>query len=162
MNVIPSQYTHDGTIMMAAAVVERSVDLVQDGWIQGSWVKMLEKKVPVAFCILGAFDQAIEEMMPASSFSEHARREVKEVSIAFVLDEVEEQTRQKADSIPGWNDNGNRTQEEVVKVLQGAAARLWEISLDTSEKLADITKYTSAAAQRGAGIRTDVEPEYLN
>lgn len=147
-------YIHDATVMLAAAVVERSTDLIRDGWIKGRLAKMVEKNVPVAFCILGALDQALEEIMPGSKFVAEARRQIQEVAAAFILDEVEEQTRQKTSSIPGWNDSGERTQEEVVNVMEAAAGRLWEISLDASERLQDIGKFVSLAAQRSAGLKT--------
>jgi len=149
-------YVQDATVMLAAAVVERSVDLIRDGWIKHAWVKMIEGKTPVAFCILGAFDQAIEEMMPKASFAPEAREQVKEMAIAFVLDEAEEQTRVKTSSIPGWNDSGERTHEEVISVMEAAASRLWDISLEGNEKFADLSKFVSAAAQRGAGMRPEL------
>lgn len=147
-------YVQDATIMLAAALVERSADLIRDGWVKGRLYTMVEGKTPVAFCILGALEEAMNEILPSANFAPEARREVHDMAAAFILDEVEEQTREKACSIPGWNDSGERTQDEVVKVMEGAAARLWEISLDGNEKLSDISKYVSAAAQRGAGLRS--------
>jgi hypothetical protein len=156
-------YCHDATVMLAAAVVERSADLIRDGWVKGRFYKMIEKNVPVAFCILGALEEALNEVMPTANFAPEARREVHDMCAAFILDEVEEQTRVKTTSIPGWNDSGERSQEEVVSVMQGAAARLWDISLDSNESLADLSKFVSAAAQRGAGLRAQAEAsEYSN
>jgi hypothetical protein len=154
-NFMDSQaYVQDATVMLAAGLVERSADLIRDGWIRGTFYKMVEGKTPVAFCILGALEEAMNELMPATQFVEEARRQVHDVACAFILDEVEEQTREKTGSIPGWNDSGTRTQEEVVSVMEAAASRLWDISLDSSEKLGDITRLVSSAAQRGAGLRT--------
>lgn len=150
----PQAYVQDATIMLAAAVVERSADLMRDGWIQGRLVKMIEGKTPVAYCILGALDEALNEIMPGPNFASDARREVHDMATAFILDEAEEQTREKTSSIPGWNDSGERTQEEVVAVMEAAASRLWDISLDGNEKFADISRFVSAAAQRGAGLRS--------
>lgn len=149
-------YCHDATVMLAAAVVERSADLIQDGWVRGTFYKMVENKVPVAFCILGALDEAMREILPSANYAAEARKQVHDMCAAFILDEVEEQTREKTSSIPGWNDSGTRTQEEVVAVMQGAAARLWDISLDTNESLADLSRFVSAAAQRSAGLRPEL------
>lgn len=146
-------YCQDATIMLAAAVVERSADFIRDGWIKGRLYKMIEQNVPVAFCILGALGEALNEIMPAARYAAEARSQVQEVAAAFILDEVEEQTRTKTTSIPSWNDSGERTQEEVVSVMEGAAGRLWEISLDEGETLTSIPKYVSAAAQRSAGVK---------
>lgn len=147
-------YVQDATVMLAAALVERSADLIRDGWVQGRLYTMVDGKTPVAFCILGALEEAMNELMPSANFAPEARREVHDMAAAFILDEVEEQTRVKTSSIPGWNDNGQRTQDEVVSVMESAASRLWDISLDSNEKFADLSRFVSAAAQRGAGLRS--------
>lgn len=157
------QYIHDATVMLAASVLERSGELIADGWVKGRFYKMVEKDVPVAFCILGAFEQALDELMPKASYSADARREIIDIATVFVLDEVENQTNKKVSSIPGWNDAGERTQEEVLSVIGRAAARLWEISFETSEATAqELAAKVSAAAQVGAGLREKFQTTDLN
>lgn len=118
------------TLALAAAICDRAAELIDDGWVKGALKTHVEgTRVPHKFCILGAIDQAMEEIYGLHGSHNAAR----EVAQAFILDEALAQFRHNHGSIPGFNDAGNRRQGDVVSVVSKAGARLWDLSLELHE-----------------------------
>lgn len=127
------------TIQLAAAVVGRVHDLIQDGWVKGRFYD--DSKNPTQFCILGALELASLELMSgALGKNDQARNEVIDLASGFIL-EAAEMGFQQSSNIPGWNDAGARTLEEVLGALRGAADRLWNLATQKEDEEVDMSQY---------------------
>ena len=120
----------DAMISLAASVVERTRELIADGWVKGKMSESVDG-VPTAFCIHGALNLAMEEVFG------HARNETVEVlAVAFICDEAKTQYNfqgsWKHGGIPAasFNDSAATKHEDVLNVLGAASKRLWEVGLD--------------------------------
>jgi hypothetical protein len=121
----------DAMISLAASVVERTHELIADGWVKGRMSDSVDG-VPTAFCIHGALNLAMEEV-----FGNARGNEVVEVlAVAFICDEAKTQYNfqgsWKQGGIPAasFNDNAATKHEDVLSVLKSASKRLWEVGLD--------------------------------
>lgn len=139
----------DATLAMAASVIERSRDLIDEGWVKGTFYQYTSGggiKAPKTFCILGALELAAMELFEGGAFHKEVAGDVLDVARYFILDEIA--SLGGGGSIPGFNDAGSRTHEQVLSVLDKSASRLWNLSIDHGELGGiDLTRYV------------DVEPE---
>ncbi len=121
-------------LALAAGICERAADLLDSGWVQGTlytYVKDGKKRtdIPEKFCVLGALSVAFEEIF--GSQQRHHKNAAMELAQAVIIDEMYESRGKNLTngSIPAFNDRKGRTQEEVVGVMERAAARLWNLSV---------------------------------
>lgn len=147
------------TIALAASVCDRTHDLIQDGWVQGrmsgGW------KGVQTFCILGAIDMALAELFPDKN-ERAASKEIGDVVRTFILDEALAQFKYRGGSIPGFNDPKERGREHVLTVLDKAARRLWDLSVEQKE-LRDETSWTpSQWAEVDPALAEQYQSQYLN
>lgn len=119
----------DATLALAASITERARDLIQDGWVKGTLYKRVgAENAPQGFCILGALYLAAEEIfgeMKGGAYA--ANNDALHVAQAFIIDEI---YGRHGGSIPNYNDAKSRTHDEVLSVLDRAASRLWNISVN--------------------------------
>lgn len=113
---------------LAASICERAHDLIETGWVKGTWHSGYDGVQ--TFCIEGALDLALEELL---NQGDRAAPEIKEIARMFILDEALARYKFTGAYIPGFNDAGERTHDEVLSVLDGAARRLWAISVADEE-----------------------------
>lgn len=132
----------DDTILgLAAAVTSRACELITDGWTKGSMMKK-SGGAPVSFCIHGAVEFSMEETFGVRDLSQRIQRDVEQVAVAFICDAAFGTIKGKEAGIPAasFNDASERRHDEVIRVMQSAADRLWSIALD-SEKLWEPSKW---------------------
>jgi hypothetical protein len=140
---------HDASLALAGTLVDRSYDLIDDGWVKGRFYQKVDG-APVTFCIEGALELASQELFSNMYHADH-KRDVVNLARLFILDEVEKQTGRVYASIPGYNDAGERSHEQVLGVLQGAAQRLWDLSVNTEELGSlDLTQYVETEPAEAA------------
>ena len=141
----------DATLAMAASVIERSRDLIDDGWVKGTFYEYTDDggiKAPKTFCILGALELASQELFEGA-FHKEAGSEVLDVARFFILDEIA--NLGGGGSIPGFNDAGSRTHEQVLSVLDKAARRLWDLSVEGGElETLDLSMYVDCEPEESA------------
>lgn len=126
----------DATLALAASVVDRAHDLISEGWVKGKMSDGLESK----FCIHGAVNLAIREIFgEGGQYSNHAARNVTELACMFIVDEAVGQPSKGSLGAwaAGWNDSAERTHEEVLKALDGAARRLWNLSVENEPVMSE-------------------------
>lgn len=121
----------DALINLAASVVDRTRELIADGWVKGKMSESVDG-VPTAFCIHGALNLAMEEVFGHAS----GNATVEVLAVAFICDEAKSQYNfqgsWKQGGIPAasFNDNAATKHEDVLNVLGAASQRLWEVGLD--------------------------------
>jgi len=117
----------DATLALAASVVDRTHDLIADGWVKRRLFTLVDG-VKCEFCILGAIDQAMSEIHEIGQC-----KGIHDLVTMFILDEAVSQHQYQCGkyggSIPDFNNASNRTHEQVLSVLIGAASRLWDLSV---------------------------------
>lgn len=152
----------DATLALAASVVDRTHDLIADGWVKGRMFSTVEG-VKHEFCILGAIDQAMSEITEIAQRGRH--KDIHDLATMFILDEAVNQYQYQsyggkysAGSIPGFNDAGNRTQDQVLNVLTGAAGRLWDLSV-VNEQVVEKFEFSKWADQ---GVNDEAAKAYLD
>jgi len=120
----------DATLALAASVVDRTHDLIADGWVKGRMFTTVDG-AKHEFCILGAIEQAVSEITEIAQRSR--RKDIYDLATMFILDEAVSQHQYQCGkyggSIPDFNNASNRTHEQVLSVLIGAASRLWDLSV---------------------------------
>lgn len=127
----------DAIICLAASVVDRTRDLIQDGWVKGTMATGFQKVE--AFCIHGAMNLALAEVFGSLTQDRYTCQAVEAIATAFIVDEAASQYGFKGSwknaGIPaaGFNDAPSTQHEDVLKVLGGATKRLWSIGLDTQD-----------------------------
>lgn len=148
----------DATLAMAASVIERSRDLIDDGWVKGTFYEFTGDgniKAPKTFCILGALEVAAAELLEGT-YHKEAGREVIDVATHFILDEIRSAMGRAYGNIPSFNDEAARTHEQVLSVLDKSARRLWDLSVDTGEMGGiDLSRYVETE-------HDEEELQYLN
>lgn len=134
----------DATFLLAAGVVERAHDLINDGWIKGRFYD--DGKNPTAFCILGALELAALELVGQGLLgnkNKDAQAEVIDLAAAFICEAAGLPMRDQSSSIPGYNDASERTKEQVLGAMRMAADNLWAIAVEKEEELVDLSMYKS-------------------
>ncbi len=118
----------DATLALAASVVDRAHDLISAGWVKGKMSDGLESE----FCIHGGINLAIKEIFGEGHYSDRVARNVSELACMFIVDEAIGQPSKGSLGAwaAGWNDSAERTHEDVLKALDGAARRLWNLSVE--------------------------------
>lgn len=131
----------DATFALAAGVVERAHDLIDDGWVKGKLYD--SRSQPTRFCILGALQLAAEEVIMQGIPMKKSRRDEHHEMYMAVKELVGLCSAIIADaagmglngSPPTFNDAPNRKQAEVLAVMRSAAETLWDISLNTEREI---------------------------
>lgn len=123
------------TIAMAASITERAGELLEMGWAKGTLRRNSKDHGAPEFCILGALYAAGEELFGALKGNAYsADNEAVSLAQQFIVDEAYQVSSPRGSgSIPGWNDEQARTQEEVLAVMDKAAKRLWALSIEDNE-----------------------------
>ena len=124
--------TADETVLgLAAAVTSRACELITDGWTKGSMMKKVGG-APVSFCIHGALDLALEEIL-GENRNDSFRRDVEQVAVAFICDQAFGSIKRATAGIPAatYNDAAHRKHQEVIDVMELATQRLWSVTFDT-------------------------------
>src|SRR3990167_6672051 len=120
---------------LAANVVDRARELIDDGWAKGR----MHGQVMEDFCILGALELASRELLPTARTGRREVCRVAEGAIRAVAGNIT--------SIPGWNDAKERTKDEVLSVLRLASERLWDEAL-ADEPVAPVSRVVRAPTRR--------------
>lgn len=121
----------DAIINLAASVVDRTRELITDGWIKGHMSTSVDG-AQTAFCIHGALNLALEEVFGAYQRGS----DVEVLAVAFIVDEAKNQYGFKGSwqhgGIPAasFNDSPATKHEDVLNVLGAASKRLWSIGMD--------------------------------
>ncbi len=156
----------DAALAVAASITERAHDLIQDGWVKGRMYTK-EDGAPVAFCILGALELAMQETFGSQpNWMSHP---AVELAAAFIMDEAAGQykhrhwneTSQRVASpgmIPGFNDPAERQLEQVLSVMREAARRLWDLSVER-EQVAPAFEFSRWA---DVGVTEEASRDYLH
>jgi hypothetical protein len=136
----------DAFISLAASVVERTRELIADGWVKGSLTGGFSGVQE--FCIHGAMGLALQEMFGETgdtgrvnvcggiAASARGYGEVEALATAFIVDEAANQYGFKGSWQHGgiaaapFNDAATTKHQDVLNVLDGASKRLWEVGLD--------------------------------
>jgi hypothetical protein len=129
-NMSSKLHTDDAALALAASVVERAHDLISDGWTQG---KMSTGEGGAeAWCIHGAVAQALQEVFGENRHYQGDSQYVSDIACMFIVDEaMTSGIKEKPGAwAAGWNDAPERTHLEVLKALDGAARRLWNLSIE--------------------------------
>lgn len=139
---------------LAASIVDRSHDLIEDGWVKGRLSTSIGGALR-RFCILGAMQLAVEEVFGTDRY---ASVQAYDLAQAFILDEAANQYNYRSSSIPGFNDPANRTHDQVLSVLKSAAQRLWDLSLEVEDigGAVDLSRYITEE------VDTEHAKVYLN
>jgi len=153
----------DATLALAASVVDRTHDLIADGWVKGRMFTTVDG-AKHEFCILGAIEQAVSEITEIAQRSR--RKDIYDLATMFILDEAVNQYQyggaragwNSHGSIPGFNDAGNRTHDQVLNVLTGAAGRLWDLSV-VNEQVVEKFEFSKWADQ---GVNDEAAKAYLD
>lgn len=155
------------TFGLAASMTDRAFDLIQDGWVKGT-MRTVVDGAPDKFCILGALEEAFKEVFPGQSNNYYGNHPAVEMACAFIIDEAMTQyafrrgwSNGKVASpgeIPGFNDAGERQQEQVLSVLREAATRLWDISV-ANEPVIPTFEFSKWA---DVGVTAEVQKQYLH
>lgn len=150
----------DAALTLAASVVERTRDLLQDGWVKG---KLYEGVQGVeGFCIHGALNLAIEEVfgegvaagrhhIDGTRMVASGASDVEAIAVAFIVDEAATRYGYRNGGMflgaAAFNDAPERRLEEVLAVVGSAASRLWEVATDemvaTTPSYAEVDEETA-------------------
>jgi hypothetical protein len=129
-----SKLTADDTVLgLAAAVCDRATELLTDGWTKGAMSRS-SGGAPVAFCIHGAIELAMEETFGVRDLRQAVQQDVEQVAVAFICDEAFGTIKGKGAGIPAaaFNDASERRHQEVIDVMSRATTRLWGVTFDTA------------------------------
>ena len=116
-------------------ILRRAADIIERGWTQRKYSERNAKGVPIAFCAVGALscasapDNIINSR--AYGFAEPAT-DAGQVAYRKLLEHVNSTIPTKGylwwkkpatrySSVPDWNDDPDRTKEEVAKAMREAA-----------------------------------------
>ncbi|MGQ7794500.1 DUF6197 family protein [Faunimonas sp. B44] len=91
-------------------IAERALEIIKKGWHQGSYFNHDES----CFCALGAINRACEEVQGVGFFS--AMNQPETETVARRLDGI------VGGFVPNWNDDPDRTKEEVVTAFEKLVA----------------------------------------
>jgi hypothetical protein len=132
---------------MAARVVDRTEELIQDGWVKGALTAGFDNVEQ--FCVHGAMGLALSELFGSPvavgrvnvcggfAANDVGQGPVEALATAFIVDEVQNRHAFKAGFELGnmgaapFNDDPATKHEDVLEVLRGAAKRLWDVALGT-------------------------------
>lgn len=133
----------DAALTLAASVVDRTYELLSDGWVKG---KLYDGPNGVEqFCIHGALNLAIEEVFGAgTSVGRHhvdgtrmvttGASDIEAIAVAFIVDEAATRYSYRGGGMflgaAGFNDAEDRKLEHVLEVVGQAGRRLWDIAMD--------------------------------
>lgn len=138
----------EAVIALAASVVGRTRELIEDGWIKGELVTKGYGK----FCIHGAMNLALVEMFGRKeecgianvcggyAATRQGFGDIEALATAFIVEAAADRYSYDRDAwrngrlgAAPWNNEPERRQEDVLGVLDTAADRLWALSGVTAE-----------------------------
>jgi hypothetical protein len=136
----------DAMLTLAASVVERTRELITDGWVKGALTGGFGNVQE--FCVHGAMGLALQEVFGETgdvgrvnvcggyAAAGRGYSDVEALATAFIVDEAKNQYGFKGSWEAGamaaapFNDDPATKHEDVLSVLDGAAKRLWSIGVD--------------------------------
>lgn len=133
----------EAVVALAASVVERTRELIEDGWVKGTLVTKGHKE----FCVHGAMNTALVEMFGREeecgianvcggyAATRQGFGDIEAIATAFIVEAAadrygadREAWRQGQFGAAPWNNEPQRKQEEVLAALDLASERLWTLS----------------------------------
>lgn len=141
----------NATVALAAAVITRAHELMEDGYSK-SQLNEGFKKVQ-KFCVHGAMNLAFIEMFPERkeqcgrlfvcggfAATEAGYGPIEAVATAILVDEANKRFGYDVNAwksgmmgVAPLNDDPKRSQDDVLGILEGASARLWDMSFEGTE-----------------------------
>lgn len=137
----------EATMALAASVVERAAELMEDGWCKGS-LNRGEGEVQ-EFCVHGAMNLAFQEMYGGQlecgiayvcgglAADRRGWGQVEAVATAILVDEANARYGYDPDAwkrgmmgVAPFNNDERRERTEVLAVLHGASERLWGMAME--------------------------------
>lgn len=138
----------NATIALAAAVVTRAHELMEDGYSK-SQLNEGFKKVQ-KFCVHGAMNLAFIEMFPERkeqcgrlfvcggyAATEAGYGPIEAVATAILVDEANRRFNYDVNAwkagmmgVAPLNDDAKRSQQDVLGILEGASQRLWDMTFE--------------------------------
>ncbi len=143
----------DAMLSLAASVVERTRELIADGWVKGALTGGFSNVQE--FCIHGAMGLALQEVFGETgdtgrvfvcggiAAAARGYADVEALATAFIVDEAKTQYGFKGSWQHGgiaaapFNDDPATKHEDVLSVLDGASKRLWSIGVDWEQGIQD-------------------------
>lgn len=140
----------DAVLTLAASVVDRTAELLADGWVKGR-LNGGHGNVE-EFCIHGALSLALEEVFGDSkecgrvyvcggaAAMDRGRGDIEAIAAALIVDEAANRFGYNANAwrngslaAAPFNDAAERKHDEVLSTVRGAAHRLWDLALDSDQ-----------------------------
>lgn len=166
--------TDDAALAMAAAIVDRTYDLLESGWVKGKLNGGF--KGVQEFCIHGAMGLALQEMFGATGDTGRVNvcgglaatfrgyGAVEAIATAFIVDEANAQhafggtfTQGNLSAAP-FNDAQKTQHDDVLDVLRAASKRIWALSWEPDEVAS--AEYSRSWAEAEA-VETEAAKNYL-
>lgn len=158
----------DTVLTLAASVVDRTRDLIQDGWVKGAL--NAGYKGAEEFCIHGAMGLALQEVFGYTgdtgrvnvcggiAADNRGYGQVEAICTAFIVDEANSQFNFGGSFAIGnlsaapFNDAAERKHEDVLSVLGAASKRIWDLTINPEpdfqfSQWADVDTQTEGAKQ---------------
>jgi hypothetical protein len=153
----------DTVITLAASVVDRTRDLIQDGWVKGQLNAGFNGAE--TFCIHGAMGLALQEVFGYTgdtgrvnvcggyAADNRGYGQVEAMATAFIVDEANAQFKYGGRFTAGnlaaapFNDAPERKHGEVLSVLGQASKRLWNLSVCPDETEFQFSKWVDIDVQ---------------
>ena len=141
----------DALINLAASVVDRTRELIADGWVKGALTGGFGHVQE--FCVHGAMALALQEVFGETGDTGRVNvcggyaaagrgySDVEALATAFIVEEAKTQCGFKGSWQHGnmaaapFNDDPATKHQDVLGVLDGAAKRLWSIGVDWEQGL---------------------------
>lgn len=140
----------EASVNMAALAVDRTRELIQDGWVKGALTAGFDSAEQ--FCVHGALNLSLVELFGGQTCptgrvnvcggyaaEDLGQGPVEALAAAFIVDEAKTVFAFQGGSELGnmgaapFNDHPDTKHEDVLAVLDGASRRLWAIALGTDE-----------------------------
>ena len=150
--------TGNTELVLTAAVVVRTRELIADGWAKGHL--NTGRKSIETFCVHGAMNLAFQELFPerkeecgrvnvcaGGAATRQGFGAVEAIATAILVDEAHSQFGYSADAwkagqmgVAPFNDDEARTHEQVLSVLDRTADRLWAMSMEQDDEPVQLTR----------------------
>jgi hypothetical protein len=145
----------DALINLAASVVDRTKELIADGWVKGALTGGFNSVQQ--FCVHGAMGLALQEVFGETgdtgrvnvcggiAASNRGYGDVEALATAFIVEEAKSQYGFKGSWEHGgiaaapFNDDPATKHEDVLNVLDAASKRLWSIGMDWESSVSSAT-----------------------
>lgn len=156
----------EATTCLAARAVDRTHELIQDGWVKGALTAGFNDVEQ--FCVHGALGLALSELFGSAvatgrvnvcggyAANDVGQGPVEALATAFIVDEAKNLYGFQGGAELGnmgaapFNDAPETKHEDVLTVLSGAAKRLWDVALGTETTQEPVSWAASEEASTGA------------